>query len=85
MKVSKYAQELLVGLTCCHSVGLTKDGKTFVGIYNELSHWGRIEDGEGEFVEELSSEMEVDEDGSQYQSNFSEKSFIYLGGYELMK
>lgn len=84
MKVSKYAQELLTS-TSCHSVHLKKDGKTFVGIYNGLSYWGRVEDGDGEFIEELQKGMETDDNGSQYLSHFSEKSFTTEGGYEVIK
>ncbi|ADZ31533.1 hypothetical protein PaVLD_ORF026R [Planktothrix phage PaV-LD] len=86
MKVSRYAQELLAA-TCCHSVHLKKDGKTFVGIYNGFATWGRVENGEGKFVEELGVDADVEyfDDGSQCQNYFTEKSFNTEGGYEVIK
>ena len=85
MKISKYAQDLLKNSTCCHTVLLRKEGENFTGIYNGLSYWGRVEDGDGEFIEELQEGMETDDNGSQYLSHFSEKSFTTEGGYEVIK
>lgn len=86
MKVSEYGQSLLCGSTCCHKVALNKDNKVFIGIYNGLSYWGRVEDGQGNLVEELSTEWEDDKDtGPQsYQPCFSERDFTD-SGYQVIK
>lgn len=77
--ISQYAKQLLLNSTACHAVELKKDGKRFTGVFNGLSHWGRIEDEDGNLVEKLETNPEGDED---YQPSFSEKDFE-RAGYEL--
>lgn len=72
--LSDYAQKLVNSSTCCHTVGLFRQGKSYVGIYNGLSNWGRVEDGQGNLVEHLGTE---DND-----PNFSERDFE-LAGYTI--
>lgn len=79
--LSEYAQQLLNGSTSCHSVELEGG---LIGIYNGLASWGRVEDGQGNLVQELGFDMEVDEDGSQYQPTFFADSFESFG-YKLAK
>jgi hypothetical protein len=68
MQLSQYGQELVNGSTCCSAYPVEKDGKQFICISNGLSYWGRIEDGEGNFVETLNSEYDYEEN---YKPNFS--------------
>jgi hypothetical protein len=74
--LSTYSINLLNNSTSCNKVEL-EDG--LIGIYNGLSFWGRVEDGKGKLVAELAHEMEMDEDGSAYQPNFTSSSFEEFG------
>lgn len=74
--LSQYAQQLLKNSTCCHSQQLTKNGKEFIGIYNGLSSWARVEDGKGNLVIELGTEWDEEEN---YHPSFTLNDFIDAG------
>lgn len=75
--LSNYAMQLLNSSGCCHSVNLANG---YVGIYNGLSYWGRVEDGKGNHIETINLDMEIDEeDGSQWQPNFTPSDFVRAG------
>jgi len=80
MEVSIYGQNLLRS-TCCHLVHLEKDGMKFLGIYNGLASWGRVEDGKGVLVEQCSTEWEEpqDENDTGYSPNFNVSDFAVRG------
>ena len=79
MSVSQYASNLLRG-TCTHSTTLKKGNDFFTGIYNGLSYWGRVEDHDGNFVEEFGVTQEEDDS----QSCFTAEDFDLLGDYEIV-
>ena len=79
MSVSQYASSLLGG-TCTHSTTLKKGNDFFTGIYNGLSYWGRVEDHDGNFVEEFGVAQEEDDS----QSCFTAEDFELLGDYEIV-
>lgn len=75
MFLSEYAENLTKG-TCTHTVTLGKDGLMFVGIFNGLSHWGRVEDGQGNLVEELNAPWD---ENDNCLSNFIPNDFEEAG------
>ena len=71
--------EKLTAGTCTHAVNLTKDGESFIGIYNGLSFWGKVlifEKGEHLFVEQLQGEFDEEEN---HPFNFRESDFVTNG------
>ena len=80
MSISSYASNMLRG-TCTHSVTLKKGEDLFTGIYNGLSYWGRVEDYDGNFVEDLGVSQYSDDDCTY---SFSVEDFRIEGGYEII-
>lgn len=82
MSISSYASHALRG-TCTHSVTLKKGKELFTGIYNGLSYWGRVEDHDGKFVEDLGVWQHSDPE-DDYYPNFCIEDFRIEGEYEII-
>jgi hypothetical protein len=69
----------LIAGTFTYTVNLTKDGASFVGVYNGQSFWGKVFSESGGIytqIEQLTAEF--DEDGGQ-PYNFREADFSEAG------
>lgn len=71
--------EILTAGTCTHTVNLTKDGESFIGIYNGLSFWGKVlifEKGQYTTIEQLQAEFDEEEN---QPFNFRGSDFVTNG------
>ena len=79
MKLSEFGQRYVNNSTCSSSVLLEKGGTQYIAYWNGLTNFAIVEDGRGNEVERLSTEIEYDDKVGNYLPNFIYADFMENG------